>query len=194
TPSSQNTSQSRRILMAARELGMRPKVHSDEIKPLGGTEMAAELGAVSADHLMETSETGIQALAESGTVAVLLPATTFCLMGDKYASAREMIGAGVAVALASDFNPGSCPVNSLQIVMGIACRQLKLTPAEIINAATINAAHALGRADQVGSLETGKEADLVIFDAPNYQYLMYRFGTNLVDTVVKSGQVVVGEG
>jgi len=186
--------QSRRILMAARELGMRPKVHSDEIKPLGGTEMAAELGAVSADHLMETSETGIQALAESGTVAVLLPATTFCLMGDKYASAREMIGAGVAVALASDFNPGSCPVNSLQIVMGIACRQLKLTPAEIINAATINAAHALGRADQVGSLETGKEADLVIFDAPNYQYLMYRFGTNLVDTVVKSGQVVVGEG
>lgn len=186
--------QSRRILMAARELGMRPKVHSDEIKPLGGTEMAAELGAVSADHLMETSETGIHALAESGTVAVLLPATTFCLMGDKYAPAREMIGADVAVALASDFNPGSCPVNSQQIVMGIACRQLKLTPAEIINAATINAAHALGRADQVGSLETGKEADIVVFDAPNYQYLMYRFGTNLVDTVVKSGQVVVGEG
>jgi imidazolonepropionase len=123
---------------------------------------------------------------------VLLPATTFCLMQQRYAPARRMIEDGVAVALASDFNPGSCPVNSLQVVMGIACRQLKMLPAEAISAATINAAHAIGRAHLVGSLEVGKQADLVIFDAPNYRYLMYRFGTNLVRTVIKSGQVVIG--
>ncbi len=184
--------QSRRILLAARELGLRPKVHADEIVSLGGAELAVELGAVSADHLMAVSEEGIRRLAESGTVAVLLPATTFCLMGKQYAPARRMIEGGVAVALASDFNPGSSPVNSMQVVMGLACRQLKMTPAEVISAVTINAAHALGRADRVGSLEPGKQADLVVFDAVDYRYLMYRFGTNLATTVVKSGKIVVG--
>jgi len=184
--------QSRRILLAARRLGMRPKVHADEIVSLGGAELAAELGAVSADHLMAVSEEGIRRLAESGTVAVLLPATTFCLMGKQYAPARLMIERGVAVALASDFNPGSSPVNSMQVVMGLACRQLKMTPAEVISAVTINAAHALGRAARVGSLEPGKQADLVVFDAVDYRYLMYRFGINLATTVIKKGKVVVG--
>jgi len=187
-----STGQARRILTAARELGMQLKMHADEIVSLGGAELAVELGATSADHLMAVSGEGIGRLAASDTVAVLLPATTFCLMGEHYAPARKMIEAGVAVALASDFNPGSCPVNSLPIVMGIACRQLRMSTAEVISAVTINAAHAIGRADAVGSLEVGKKADLVLFDAPNHQYLMYRFGTNLVRTVVKDGLVVIG--
>ena len=182
--------QSRQILLAARRLGLRPKLHADEIVSLGGAELAVELGAVSADHLMAVSAEGIRQLAESETVAVILPATTFCLMGEQYAPARSMIEQGVAVALASDFNPGSSPVNSMQIVMGLACRQLKMMPAEVISAVTINSAHALGRAARVGSLEVGKQADLVIFDASDYRYLMYRFGTNLAMTVIKSGQVV----
>ncbi|MFX4262149.1 imidazolonepropionase [Pelotomaculum propionicicum] len=184
--------QSRQILQAAIELGLKPKIHADEIVSLGGAELAAAVGAVSADHLMAVSDEGVRVLARSGTVAVLLPATTFCLMSGRYAPARKMIGEGVAVALASDFNPGSCPVNSLQVVMGIACRQLKMTPAEVISAATINAAHAIGRGHYIGSIEAGKKADLVVFDAPSYNYLPYCFGTNLVKTVVKNGEIVVG--
>ncbi|WP_027366103.1 imidazolonepropionase [Desulfotruncus alcoholivorax] len=184
--------QTRQILLEARKLGLKLKIHADEIVSLGGAELAAELEATSADHLMEASDEGIRRLGQSETVAVLLPATTFCLMGKKYAPARKMIDSGVAVALASDFNPGSSPVNSMQIVMGIACRQLKMNPAEVISAVTINAAHAIGRAAEVGSLEAGKKADLVVFDAADYRYLMYRFGTNLVETVVKAGQVVIG--
>lgn len=184
--------QSRRILTEAKRLGFELKIHADEMVPLGGAELAAELGAVSADHLMVISERGIEMLAASDTVAVLLPATTFCVMGEQYAPARKMIEKGVAVALSSDFNPGSSPVNSLQIVMGIACRQLKMAPAEVISAVTINAAHAIGCAASVGSIEVGKQADLVVFEAKDFRYLMYRFGTNLVDKVIKSGKVVVG--
>lgn len=182
--------ETRRILVAARRLGLELKLHADEIEPLGGAELAAELGATSADHLVQISEQGIRALAGSRTVAVLLPATTFCLMGAKYAPARRMLEQGVAVALASDFNPGSSPVNSLPLVMGIACRQLKMQPAEVVTAVTINAAHAIGQAHRLGSLEAGKQADLVVFDAPSYQYIMYRLGAQLVDTVVKAGRVV----
>jgi len=181
----------RQILERARRLGFRLKIHADEIVSLGGAELAAEMGAISAEHLMMISERGIQALAASQTVAVLLPATTFCLMSDRYAPARRMISGNVAISLASDFNPGSCPVNSLQVVMGIACRQMKLRPAEAISAVTINAAHAIGLGGEVGSLEVGKAGDLVIFDAPNCDYLLYRFGTNLVEQVVKAGRVVV---
>ncbi|MCG8403462.1 MAG: imidazolonepropionase [Firmicutes bacterium] len=184
--------QSRRILVEAGRLGLQSKLHADEIVSLGGAELAAELGAASADHLMAVSPAGIGRLAESDTVGVILPATTFCLMGGRYAPAREMIEKGVAVALASDFNPGSSPVNSMPIVMGIACRQLKMMPAEVVAAVTINAAHAIGRAGAVGSLEVGKKADLVVFNATDYRYLMYRFGTNLASVVVKSGKVVVG--
>jgi len=184
--------QSRRILQAAQRRGFKLKIHADEITPLGGAELAAELGALSADHLVAITQKGIKKLAASQTVAVLLPATTFCLMGEKYAPAREMIDAGVAIALAGDFNPGSSPVNSLPVVMGIACRQLKLTPAEALAAVTINAAHAIGRAASVGSIEVGKKADLVIFDADDYRSIAYRFGTNLVKKVIKSGRLVVG--
>jgi imidazolonepropionase len=184
--------QTRRILSEAKSLGFELKIHADEMVPLGGAELTAELGATSADHLMVISDHGIEMLAASDTVAVLLPATTFCVMGERYAPARKMIEKGVAVALSSDFNPGSSPVNSLQIVMGIACRQLKMTPAEVVSAVTINAAHAIGCASSVGSIEVGKKADLVVFDAKDYRYLMYRFGTNLVDRVIKSGCIVVG--
>jgi len=184
--------QSRRILQAAQRRGFKLKLHADEITPLGGAELAAELGALSADHLVAITRQGIEKLAASQTVAVLLPATTFCLMGEKYAPAREMIDAGVAIALAGDFNPGSSPVNSLPVVMGIACRQLKLTPAEALAAVTINAAHAIGRAISVGSIEVGKKADLVIFDAHDYRSIAYRLGTNLVEKVIKSGCLVVG--
>lgn len=184
--------QSRRILEAAREKGMKLKIHADEIVSIGGAELAAELGAVSADHLLVITDRGIQKMAETGVIADLLPATTFYLREDHYAPARKMIEAGVPVALASDFNPGSCPNNNLQLVMTIACLYLRMTPAEVINAMTINAAHSLGRAHEIGSLEVGKKADIVIFNAPTYQYLPYRFGTNLAEKVIKNGKLVVG--
>jgi imidazolonepropionase len=130
-------------------------------------------------------------MAEAGVIAVLLPGTTFYLREDHYAPGRKMIERGVPVALATDFNPGSSPNNNLQLVINIACLYLRMTPAEVINAITINAAHALGRAAEIGSLEAGKKADIVIFDAPNYDYLAYRYGTNLVSRVVKNGQLVM---
>ncbi len=184
--------QSRLILQAAQALGMKCKLHADEITPLGGAELAAELGAVSADHLLAVSDEGIRRMAERQVLAVLLPATTFYLKEPNYAPARKMIEAGVPVALATDFNPGSCPNNSLQLVMSIASLYLSMTSAEVINAVTINAAHALGRAQEIGSLEVGKKADIVIFDAHSYPYIPYRFGSNLVETVIKNGQPVMG--
>jgi imidazolonepropionase len=183
--------QSRRVLSAARDMGLELKIHADEIVPLGGAELAAELGAVSADHLLVISDKGISRMAEEEVIAVVLPGTTFYLREDHYAPARKMIEAGVPVALATDFNPGSSPNNNLQLVINIACLYLRMTPAEVINAITINAAHALGRAVEIGSIEVGKKADIVIFDAPNYDYLAYRYGTNLVGRVIKNGQLVV---
>lgn len=186
-----SVAQAGRILAAAQRAGMKAKLHAEEIECLGGAELAAELGAVSADHLLRISDAGIAKMAAAGTVAVLLPATTFYLREDRYAPARKLVEAGVPLALASDFNPGSCPNNNLQLVMTIACLYLRLTPAEVINAVTINAAHAIGRAGSIGSLEAGKQADITLFYAPCYQYLPYRFGTNLVSMVVKNGEIVV---
>jgi len=186
--------QSRRLLMAARVAGLELKLHADEIVPLGGAELAAELGAISADHLLVISDRGIEKMAAAGVIAVLLPGTTFYLREEHYAPARKMIEAGVPLALATDFNPGSSPNNNLQMVINVACLYLRMTPAEVINAITINAAHALGQAATIGSLEENKTADLVIFDAPNYDYLAYRYGTNLVETVIKNGTVVVEGG
>ncbi len=183
--------QSRRLLLAAREAGLELKLHADEIVPLGGAELAAELKAVSADHLLVISDRGIEKMAAAGVLAVLLPGTTFYLREEHYAPARKMIEAGVPVALATDFNPGSSPNNNLQLIINLACLYLRMTPEEVLNAVTINAAHALGRASEVGSIEKGKNADLVIFDAQNYEYLAYRYGTNLVYLVIKNGRVVV---
>lgn len=184
--------QSRKILTAARDKGLKLKIHADEIAPVGGSQLAAELGAASADHLLVVPDESIEKMAQAQVMAVLLPATTFYLKEEHYAPARKMIEAGVPVAVATDFNPGSCPNNNLQLVMTIACLYLRMTPAEVINAVTINAAHAIGRGSSVGSLEVGKKADIAIFDAPTYQYLPYRFGSNLVDMVIKNGMVVVG--
>lgn len=170
-----------------------PKIHADEIVPFGGAELAAEIGAVSADHLLRASEEGIQEMAEKGVIAVLLPGTAFFLMAEP-ANARKMIEAGVAVALSTDRNPGSSPTESLPFIMNLACLTMKMTPEEVLAACTINAAHAINRAHEIGSIEVGKKADLILFDARNYQTLQYNYAVNLVDTVIKNGKVVVKGG
>lgn len=182
--------QSRTILRAAQDLGLGAKIHADELAPTGGAQLAAELGAVSADHLLCTDAQGIEALAASPTVAVLLPGTSFNLMTGRYAPAREMLAAGVAIALSTDYNPGSCPTENLQLIMTLGCLKLGLTPAQVLAAVTINAAHALGMGSSIGSLEAGKQADLVIFDADNEAYIPYHFGINHSWLVIKSGRVV----
>jgi imidazolonepropionase len=182
--------QSRRILQKARELGMGLKIHADEFKALGGTALAVELGATSADHLANTPDEEIRLLADSDTVGVLLPGTPFGLAEDHYAAARKMIDAGVAIALATDLNPGTCYCESMPLIMALACRRMGMTPAETIVASTVNAAHAIGLGHEVGSLEVGKKADLLILDTPDYRHLSYRFGSNLVQTVIKAGRIV----
>ncbi len=177
------------ILRAAQAHGLKAKIHTDEIDAIGGTELAGRLQAVSAEHLIAATDRGIDALARGGTVAVLLPATSFYL-GKPYARARDMIAAGVPVAAASDYNPGSCPSLNLQLVMNLACWNYKMSPEEVLTAVTLNAAAAVCRADRLGSLEPGKQADLVIWDAPNLDYIFYRFGENLVKTVIKAGMPV----
>jgi imidazolonepropionase len=181
--------QTRHILGAGKSNGLKPKIHADEMSLLGGAELAADFGAVSADHLIFSSDEGIKALAEKGVIAVLLPAAAFSLMNGRYAEARVMINYDVPVALGTDFNP-SCMVENQQLVIAFACHFMKLTPAEAITAATINAAHAVSRAGEVGSLEVGKKADVVVLDAPNHKFLGYSFSVNLVDKVVKNGRVV----
>ena len=181
--------ESQRLLSRARDLGLRLKVHADELTPLGGAELAARLGAVSADHLLCVTEAGIDALAESGTVATLLPGTAFFL-GMPYAPARRLIECGVTVALASDCNPGTCPTENLPLVGAMACTQMKMLPSEVITAMTLNGAAALGRADRIGSLAPGRQADVIICDVSDYRHLFYHFGINHVRRVIKRGRVV----
>jgi imidazolonepropionase len=181
--------ESERILRRARELGLGLKLHADELTPLGGAELASRLGAVSADHLLCITDAGIDALAAAGTVATLLPGTAFVL-GLPYAPARRLIERGVGVALASDCNPGTCPTENLPLIGAMACMQMKMLPAEAVTALTLNAAAALRRSDRIGSLEVGKQADLVIFDVPDYRHLFYHFGINHVWRVIKRGRVV----
>ncbi|MFD1426955.1 imidazolonepropionase [Kroppenstedtia sanguinis] len=181
--------QSRRILEAGKEYGLAPKIHADEIEPYGGAELAAQVGAVSADHLLKASDAGIQAMAEAGVVAVLLPGTAFFLMAEM-AEGRKMVDAGVPVALSTDCNPGSSPTISLPLIMNLGCLQMGMTPGEVLAATTINAAHAIRRGHEVGSLEPGKKADLVVFDVPNYMGLQYHYGSNHTQTVIKDGKVV----
>jgi imidazolonepropionase len=181
--------ESERILKRAQELGFRLKLHADELTPLGGAELAARFRATSADHLLCITDAGIEAVAGSETVATLLPGTAFFL-GVPFAPARRMIERGAAVALASDCNPGTCPTENLPLVGAMACTQMKMLPAEVVTALTLNAAAALGRSGRIGSLEVGKQADLVIFDVPNYRHLFYHFGVNHVWRVIKHGRVV----
>lgn len=178
-----------RVLEAGLKHGLRPKMHADEINAIGGTEVAGKLGAISVEHLIAATDDGIAAMAKGGCVAVCLPATSFYL-SKPYARAKDMIAAGVPVAAASDFNPGSCPSFNLQFVMNLACWNYGLSPEEVLTAVTLNAAAAINRADKVGSLEVGKQADILIWDAPNLDYVFYRFGQNLVKTVIKKGQIV----
>lgn len=185
--------QSEKILLAGKEAGLVPKLHADEIEAMGGAELAARVRAISADHLLKVSEEGIEAMAAAGVVAVLLPGTAFFLMAP-FADARKMIDRGVPVALSTDCNPGSSPTESLPFVMNLACFQMKMTPAEVIAATTINAAHAIGRAPEIGSLEAGKQADLIVMDAPNVAYLQYHYGVNPVERVMKKGNWVVPGG
>ncbi len=182
--------QTRQILEAARELGFPLKVHADEFDNLGGTSLAVELGAASADHLVAVSPDDIAALARSGTVAVTLPCTPFGLAEARYAPVEAILKAGGIVALATDLNPGTAWCESMQFAIALACRYMRLTPAQAIAASTINAAAAIHRADRVGSLEPGKQADLLILDVPDYRHLGYRFGTNLVKKVIKRGKIV----
>jgi len=182
--------QSKQILQRAVELGFPTKIHADEFNGLGGTGMAVELGAISADHLVQTPIADINALGKSETVAVSLPATPFGLSESDYTPAKRFLEAGGYLALATDLNPGTAWCESMQFVIALACRYLKITPAQAIAASTINAAAAIKRDSTLGSLTPGKQADLIILDVPNYKHLGYRFGTNLVSTVVKRGKVV----
>lgn len=178
------------ILQKAKEMGYKLKIHADEIESLGGAELAAKLGCVSADHLMAASDEGIKMMAENNVVANILPATSFNL-NKNYADCRKMIDMGAIVSLSSDYNPGSCPSENLQLVMQLGCLHLKMTPNEVFTAVTINAAYAIDRADKIGSIEVGKNADFVVFDARNVEYLMYHFGINHTKKVYKNGNLVV---
>ena len=177
---------SRKILDAGKQYGLIPKIHADEIVDTRGASLAAEVGAISADHLLKSSETGLRAMAQNGVIGVLLPGTPFCSMMQRYASARQIIDCGVPVALATDLNP-NCWTESMQLMIQLACLKMQMTPAEAVTAATFNAACAIGCQDRVGSLEVGKQADCIILDCPNHQFLPYHFGVNLVETVVKKG-------
>ncbi len=181
--------QSRKLLRRAAALGMGIKIHADEMTPLGGAELAAELGAVSADHLLHASDEGIAAMAEAGVVAVLLPITAFGLR-EPYARARAMIDAGCAVALATDCNPGSAFSESIPLLIALAAVHLGLTPAETVSALTLNAAAALGMAEEIGSLDPGKQADILILQHPSHVFLPYHLGVNTVDTVIHSGRLI----
>lgn len=182
--------QSRRLMKKAKEFGFKIRMHADEIKPIGGAELAGEMGAVSADHLGAASDQGIKALAENDVIATLLPGTIFSLGMNSYARARKMIEEGVAVALATDFNPGSCNCDDMQMIITIACLQMKMLPSEAIIASTINAACALGLGEKTGSLKAGKDADILIMDMPSYQYLPYHLGSSCVETVIKNGEII----
>ena len=181
--------ESRQILEAGKRYGLIPKIHADEIDPIGGSELTARVGAISAEHLIVCPPAGIVAMAEAGTVACCLPATSFYL-GSTFAPVRDMVKAGVPVAMASDFNPGSCPSLNLQFVMNLGCLKYRLTPEEVLTAVTLNAAAAIDMADRVGSVEIGKQGDLVIWDAPDLDYICYRMGSNLAGTVIKRGEIV----
>lgn len=185
--------QSKRLLLRAQELGLKSKIHADEIVQLGGAELAAELGAVSADHLLQASDKGIADMARAGVVATLLPGTAFSLK-EAYARGRYMIDQGCAVALATDFNPGSCFSNSIPLIFALATLYMGLSPEEAVMALTLNGAAAIDRAKSIGSIDPGKQGDLVILEYPSYRFLPYHVGVNIVERVVKKGEIIFSKG
>jgi imidazolonepropionase len=184
---------SRRILEAGKRNGLLPRIHADEFYSLGGAELAGEVGAVSADHLLNLSDQGLESLKKAGVIATLLPAAPLTLMIDKYADARRLISYEVPVALGSDLSP-SCWIENFQLILSLACYKLRMTPAEALTAATINASHAVRQAHRIGSIEKGKAADLLVLNMSDYRFLGYRLGENQVHTVLKAGLPVVREG
>lgn len=182
--------QTKKIITAAVKAGLKPQIHIDEIVDTNGALLAAELNAIQVGHMLKSNDKGLEALKKSNTIATLLPGTPFCLMLKDYAPARKMIEMGIPIALATDLNP-NCWTESLQMIIALACYHMKLSPAEALTAVTINAACAINRQEEVGSLEVGKKADVVIFDVPNHNFLPYQFGVNLVSTVIKNGKIVV---
>ena len=182
-------SQSRKILEAGKTHELIPKIHADEIVDTGGASLAAEVEAISADHLLMSNDNGLKEMAKKGTIGVMLPGTPFSLMMKDYAPARKMIDLGVPIALATDLNP-NCWVENMQIIIQLACLNMKMTPAEAVTASTFNAACAIGMNNTIGSLEKGKQADIIILDCPNHQFIPYHFGINLVETVIKKGQII----
>jgi imidazolonepropionase len=186
-----NVEESREILEAGKKQGLMPKIHADELKSTGGAELAAEVGAISADHLTHISDKGIEMMSESGTVAVLLPGTSFALGLEESAPARKMIENDVIVSLSTDCNPGSSMTESMPIIISLAALKLKMTAAESLAAVTVNAACAVGLGDRLGRLENGLPADIVVWDMKDYRELPYHYGINLTETVVKNGKVII---
>lgn len=184
-----NIEQSRRFLREAKKMGLKLKLHADEIVQLGGAELAAELEAVSADHLLQVSDQGIKDMADKGVISTLLPGTAFCLK-EEYANGRKMIDEGCAVALATDLNPGSSFTNSIPLIIALAALYMNLSPEEILTALTLNSAAALDRVEETGSIDPGKKADILILDYPSYKFLPYYVGVNIVKTVIKDGKIV----
>lgn len=184
--------EARSLLTKAKDMGFKLRIHADEIKSIGGVDLAAELGTVSAEHLMVITDQGIDKLSQAKVIGNLLPATTFSLMEDTYAPARKMLDKSMAITLSTDSNPGSCPTANLQFVMQLGSFMMRLTPVEILNAVTINAAYSVDRQTRIGSFHPGKDADITIFDAPNIDFLFYFFATNLTDQVYKKGLCVRG--
>ncbi len=187
-----DVAQSRRVLEAGKALGMQVKAHVDEFTDLGGLRMAVELGAVSVDHLDVTPPDAFAALAASNTVGIIIPTVNFNLGSAHFAPGRGLLDSGAALALTTDINPGSAPCPAMPMAMAIACRYQRLLPSEALNASTINAAYAVGMGARVGSIEVGKQADMLILNTPDYRYLAYQFGDNLVKSVYKRGEMVVG--
>jgi len=185
-----STEQTKKILLSALKYGIKPQIHIDEIVDTNGALLAAELNAVQVGHLLKSNDKGLEALKRSKTIATLLPGTPFCLMLKDFAPARKMIEMGIPIALATDLNP-NCWTESMQMIIALACYHMKLSPAEALTAATINAACAIERQDEIGSIEVGKKADIVVFEVPNHNFLPYQFGVNLVSKVIKNGKVVV---
>jgi imidazolonepropionase len=181
--------QSRSILNAGKKVGLTPKIHADELIDMNGASLAAEVGAISAEHLLKTNKENMKKMAEKDVIGVMLPGTPFSLMMNEYAPARDMIDLGVPIALATDLNP-NCYVENMQFMIQLACFNMKMTPAEALTAATFNAACAIKKQDLIGSLQVGKQADVVLLSVPNYRMIPYHFGINHVSTVIKKGKIV----